>query len=235
MFVVRMGANHPSLALAPQVPASIYFWLPRGVEWLMRTRAGVGLIPGWISGGDVSVAIGDLHGSRDLGDCARGSTPDPSTSGVVCGVRVYGLAGLRLSGGGCATVCAGDAGGSWGGVGSWWAGSIPGDGWTRRLFVGLAALLWRVHLIDWPFYAVFVMYAVSACLGRKETAVSVAAAAVVLVFCVLANIVGASAVECSGTVPACRSARDCGPSGSERALAIAEVWTHCACVEWVLG
>jgi hypothetical protein len=40
MFVVRHGARDPSLAIAPQVPASIYFWLPRVSErvlpWLLK-------------------------------------------------------------------------------------------------------------------------------------------------------------------------------------------------------
>src|SRR5579863_7734645 len=29
VFVVVRGANHPSLAVAPQVPDSMYYWLPR--------------------------------------------------------------------------------------------------------------------------------------------------------------------------------------------------------------
>jgi hypothetical protein len=42
LFVVRQGAHHPSLATAPQVPASIYFWLPRVSErvlpWLSQKQ-----------------------------------------------------------------------------------------------------------------------------------------------------------------------------------------------------
>src|SRR5579871_1870586 len=33
-FVVHYGPNHPSFAVAPQVPASIYYALPRGAEAL---------------------------------------------------------------------------------------------------------------------------------------------------------------------------------------------------------
>ena len=56
VFVVRMGAGHPSLAVAPQVPASLYFWLPRAVEWLLA-RA-----PAWTRGpGFLEPSIGCLR------------------------------------------------------------------------------------------------------------------------------------------------------------------------------
>src|SRR4051812_229586 len=33
-FVVRYGAHHPSFQVAPQVPASIYYWLPKAANAL---------------------------------------------------------------------------------------------------------------------------------------------------------------------------------------------------------
>ena len=53
----------------------------------------------------------------------------------------------------------------------WCAGWIPRAGATPLLFTVFAALLWRVHLVFWPFYGIFAIY-VAVRILRSETAVT---------------------------------------------------------------
>ena len=96
-FVVERP-HDPSLAVAPQVPASIYYWLPRMAVRLGGASEVVYRIPS---------RAGHAGGHLDCG--AAGGAADPSASRMVCGLCLPGSEGHRLFCGGCAAVRAGDA------------------------------------------------------------------------------------------------------------------------------
>lgn len=157
-FVVARGGDHWSLAVAPQVPQSIYYALPAALRALgggseaayrLPSVAAMGLAlffcariaarlihpeAGWV----VVMASFLLRGFSDAATDAR-----PYALGLcVASLSVWAL--IR-----------------WLDDGHWRDGA---------LFVGAAALLWPTHLIYWPFYLVYPLYA-GARLWRRESAV----------------------------------------------------------------
>lgn len=158
-FVVHYGGQHPSFAVAPQVPASIYYALPRWAEalfgfsevsyrlpsliamllalWLIARLAMRLLPPGayWLV---VSICLSLKLFNYEADDA-----------------RPYALGTCFAAAGVLALV-------RWLDRARWLDGLV---------FVCFAALLWRVHLIFWPFYLLHAAYAAHR-LWRRDTPVS---------------------------------------------------------------
>ncbi|QOY86694.1 hypothetical protein [Paludibaculum fermentans] len=158
-FVVRQGGDAPSLAIAPQVPQSIYYALPAAVQseagfseagyrlpsvlamsvaLFFCARIGMRLIHpdcGWL----IVLSSFLLRGFSDAATDAR-----PYAFGLcVASLSVWAL--IR------------------------W---LDRAGWVDgALFLLSAALLWRTHLVYWPFYLVFASYT-AARLWRRDTPVN---------------------------------------------------------------
>jgi hypothetical protein len=145
VFVVEHGADHPSLKVAPQVPQSIYYavvraWAPGRSEILYR-------LPSVLFMALALVFVGLI--------AARLIHPDAWWFAVFACFALRGIdyeaANARPYAMGMCVAAAGlyflvrwlDA----------------GKLWDAALFVILGSLLWRVHLIFWPFYLVYAMYA----------------------------------------------------------------------------
>jgi hypothetical protein len=153
VFVVEHGAQDPSLKIAPQVPQSIYYSVIREVvpgrsEAAYRLpsilfMAGALLFAGFL----VSRLIHPdawwftLLASFTLRtiDYEAGNARPYAMGMCIAGAGLYFL--LR-----------------------WFD---KGRVWDAALFVASAALLWRVHLIFWPFYIVFALYALSRIKERR--------------------------------------------------------------------
>jgi hypothetical protein len=144
IFVVEHGAEHPSLKVAPQVPQSIYYpvlrTLPGRSEIAYR-------LPSILFMGLALMFVGLLAARlihRDAWWFAllacfaiRGIDYEAANA------RPYAM-GMCVAGAGLYFLV------------RW----LDTDRlWDAALFVIFAALLWRVHLVFWPMYAVFVVYA----------------------------------------------------------------------------
>ncbi len=157
-FVVR-NPGHPSFAIAPQVPASIYYWLPRiaqgifgqtelvyrmpsvaamGAALFLIARIAMRLI-GAQTAWFVVFACLSLRGINYQADDAR-----PYALGI-CVASAAILFMLR-----------------WLDTSRWL---------DALLFICFGALVWPIHLIYWPFYIVCGLYAALRLVG-KETEVS---------------------------------------------------------------
>lgn len=156
-FVVRHGGDHPSLKAAPQVPASVYFVLPRFMDrwfglseiayrvpsalalalalWLIAKLAARIIHPeaGWFTAFACIAFRGFNYQAADARPYALGT----------CVLAAALLFQVR-----------------WLDSGRWRDGAC---------FALLAALLWRVHLVYWPVYLIFAAYA-GVRLWRRETA-----------------------------------------------------------------
>jgi hypothetical protein len=154
-FVVQ-HPDHWSFAIAPQVPASIYYWLPAVAQRLVGASEFVYRIPSVIA-----MAVGLYLIGRIV---ARLLGPGAAWFAVFAclglrrfnyqadDARPYAL-GICVSAAGLFFLI------------RW----LDKRRWTDAgLFIVFGALLWRVHLIYWPFYLVFVVYAVVR-IGMKET------------------------------------------------------------------
>lgn len=166
-FVVRQGGDHPTFAVAPQVPASIYYALPAISQRLFgfsevayRIPSALVMLVALVFIYNIAVRL--IHpdaGWFALFACMsfRGFNYQASDA------RPYALGTLVLA------------------AGLWflirWLDSSK---WRDALLFALcAALLWRVHLIFWPAYAAFGAYLLVRML-RKETQVRWGQVAVVL-------------------------------------------------------
>jgi len=165
-FVVRYGAAHPSFAVAPQVPESIYYWLPRLSQWLCGLSEPAYRVP------SILVMCAALWFIAKLAE--RLIHPDAAWFAVFA---AFGLRGIDYHAadarpyalGICIGVAALYALVRW----------LDDAGWvSAAAFVLAGALLWRVQLIYWPFYLVFAVYA-AARLLRRETPVPLLHAALV--------------------------------------------------------
>ena len=87
-FVVHRGANDPSLQIAPQVAASIYYVLPKVAEKI----AGFSEVSYRFFSLLAMVGASGSH-------VADRSAPDSSTGIVVCSLRLHDIAGIQLPGG----------------------------------------------------------------------------------------------------------------------------------------
>lgn len=169
MFVVRQGANHPSLAIAPQVTASIYFWLPRAADALLQLLPAAWLAPGVV---ETLYRIPSLLAMAAA--CfviarlaKRLIHPQAAWFAVFACMSLRGF-----------NYQAADARpyalGTLVAVLSLWAlvRWLDSASWRDAfLFLLPAALLWRVHLVYWPFYGIFALYA-AVRIARKETDVT---------------------------------------------------------------
>jgi len=158
-FIVRFGAGHPSLAAGPRLDQSIYYRLPLAAQALFGFSEAALRIP------SLAVTFISLFLIGRL--AARLIHPRAGWFAVfLCFIprefarlatdaRPYGL-------GACVALAA-----------MWFLIRWLDDGAWRdaALFCLFAALLLRVHLIYWPFYAVFGLYALMRRI-REETPVS---------------------------------------------------------------
>ncbi|HYL75610.1 MAG TPA: glycosyltransferase family 39 protein [Bryobacteraceae bacterium] len=170
-FIARFGAGHPSLAAGPRLDQSIYYWLPRASQALFGFSEAALRIP------SLAVTFVSLFLIGRM--AARLVHPQAGWFAVfLCFIprefarlatdaRPYGL-------GACVTLAAMWFLIRWLDAGAWR---------DAALFCLFAALLLRVHLIYWPFYAVFVAYSLMRRV-REETPVS--ARAIMAVFAIVA-------------------------------------------------
>jgi hypothetical protein len=144
IFVVEHGADHPSLKVAPQVPQSIYYSVIRAV---VRGRSEIAYrLPSILFMALALMFVGLLAARlvhRDAWWFAifacfalRGINYEAANARPYAMGMCVAAAGLYF------LVC--------------WLDTRRM--WDAALFLMLAALLWRVHLIFWPFYMVFLLY-----------------------------------------------------------------------------
>jgi hypothetical protein len=156
VFVVHQGPNHPSLAVAPQVPDSIYYRLPKAAESLFGFSEISYRLPSILLMGLACFLIARL--------AARLIAPEAAWFAVFACLSMRGFndqaADARPYALGTCLASASllflirwldDAG--------WW---------DAAGFLITAALLWRVHLLFWPFYLVIALYT-GVRLLRKDT------------------------------------------------------------------
>jgi len=146
-FVVHYGCGHPSLAVAPQLQESVYYWLPWAAERLGGFSEVVYRLPSVLAIACALFLIARL--------AARLIHPQAAWFAVfLClsmrafnyqsnDARPYALRTLVAAASVWLLV-------RWLDHGRWR---------DALLFVVLAALLWRVQLVYWPFYLVFTLYA----------------------------------------------------------------------------
>jgi hypothetical protein len=175
VFVVRHGAADVSLRVAPQVPASIYYALPRAAQWLLGSSELAYRLPSL-----AALALATWFIAR----LARRLIHPAATWFAVFAclalrefneqaaeARPYAL-GICVAAAGCWSLV------RWLDTARWRYAAC---------FVVSAALLWRIQLVFWPFYAIFGLYALVRLIPRRtrvtwELAVGVfAAIAVALV------------------------------------------------------
>jgi hypothetical protein len=146
-FVVHHGASHPSLKVAPQLLATNYYWLPWAAERLFGFSEIVYRIPSTLAMGAALVLIARL--AQRLIHPGAGwffvfaALTLPGLNYEAADARPYGLATFIAAGAALFLV-------RWMDRGRWI---------DAAAFVIFGATLWRVHLMNWPFYAVLAGYA----------------------------------------------------------------------------
>jgi hypothetical protein len=158
-FVVNYGGGHPSLAVAPQVAQSIYYWLP----WMAQKVAGFSEVAYRVP--SVLALAGALFLVARL--AARLIDPRAAWFAVfVClSMRGFNYESNDARPYALGTLVA---------VASVWflVRWLDAGRWRDALlFVGFGALLWRVQMVYWPFYLLLAGYALLR-LARRETPVS---------------------------------------------------------------
>jgi hypothetical protein len=157
-FVVHRGANDPSLQVAPQVPQSIYYQLPRLAEHFFGMSEIVDRAPSLLA---LALALWILTriAARLIHPRAGWITAFAclSLGGFnyqAADARPYALGSLVAAAGFLFLI-------------RWLDRGI----WTDAVaFIAAGALLWRVHLIFWPVYLIFAIYTLWR-IVRKETPV----------------------------------------------------------------
>src|SRR5580658_2702790 len=181
-FVVNHGADDPTLRVAPQVPMSIYYALPRAAGKLFGFSEAAYRLPSLLAMIAALWLIGRI--------AARLIHPDAGWFTVFACLALRGFndqaADARPYALGTCVLC----------VSVWllirW---LDSNRWLDAiLFAGCASLLWRVHLVFWPFYAMFAAYAIVR-LARRDTEVTWlrAGAAFALLGVLLAPVAGGAA------------------------------------------
>jgi hypothetical protein len=185
-FVVHHGADHPSFAAAPQVPDSIYYAIPKLAEsWFgfseisYRAPSAVLMLAALLLIAWLAVRL--IHPQAGwmavlLCFALRGINYQAADA------RPYALG--TLVGSACLYFLVRwlDEGRSW--DGARWADAVG--------FIIAGALLWRVHLIFWPFYLVLALYTILR-IARRETSVTWPRA--LLVLCALGVALIPAAVD----------------------------------------
>jgi hypothetical protein len=157
-FVIHFGPLHPSLAVAPQVTETIYYWLPRAAESIFGFSEVVYRVPSLIVLGIALWLIAKL--------AARLIHPQAAWFAVFA---CLALKGFNYQADDARPYALGTcvAAASLFFLVRW----LDTARWREALlFIVFAALLWRVHLVFWPFYAIFAIY-VAVRIFRSETTV----------------------------------------------------------------
>ena len=158
VFVVRHGGGDPSFAAAPQVPESIYYWLPKAADAVFGTSEVAYRIPSVLALGLALVFLARL--AARLVHAQAGWLAVFMCLGLkgvnyaAADARPYAL-GMCVAAAALLTLV------RWMDSGRW------------RDAAGFAicgALLWRIQLIFWPMYVVLAAYALVR-LARRETKV----------------------------------------------------------------
>jgi mannosyltransferase len=157
-FVVHQGAEHPSLKVAPQVTATIYYWLP----WVSEKLFGFSEIsyrfPSLLMMGAALFFVARL--------AMRLIHPEAGWFAVFAALTLRGINYEAANARPYALALFIAAAALWFLV-RW----LDSARWyDAAAFVLFAALLWRVHLINWPFYVVFAAYPLAR-LWRRGTPV----------------------------------------------------------------
>jgi hypothetical protein len=146
-FFVVHHPHDPSLAVAPQVPASIYYALPRVAESILGFSEADYRVPSVILMAVALFIIGRL--------AARLIEPEAAwfavfTCFVIANFNFYAADARPYALGICVTAASLWFLIDWFDTARWR---------SAALFLAFAALLWRVHLAFWAFYPVFLIYA----------------------------------------------------------------------------
>jgi hypothetical protein len=156
VFVVHHGPNDPSFAVAPQVPDSIYYRLPQAAESLLGFSEISYRLPSVLLMGIALFFIARLT--------ARLVAPEAAWFAVFACLSMRGFNDQAADArpyalGTCLAAASLLFLIRWLDSDRWW---------DAALFVVCAALLWRTHLLFWPFYIVLALYALMRLL-RHET------------------------------------------------------------------
>lgn len=158
-FVVHYGSSHPSLAVAPQVTATIYYWLPWAAERVFGFSEVVYRIPSTLLMGLSLFLLARL--------AMRLIYPQAGWFVVFAALTLNGINYEAADARPYAMATCVAAAAVWFLV-RW----LDTARWLDAFFyVVCGALLWRVHLIEWPFYAVLGAYTLTRVLAG-ETRVS---------------------------------------------------------------
>ena len=158
-FVIHFGSAHPSLAVAPQVTETVYYALPRAAESLFGFSEVVYRLPSLLVMGVALWLIARL--------AARLIHPRAAWFAVFA---CLALKGFNYEADDARPYALGTciAAASLFFLVRWLDTARLRD---ALLFILFATVLWRVHLVYWPFYAIFVVYAAVRIL-RSETQVT---------------------------------------------------------------
>ncbi len=145
-FVVHHGSDHPSLAIVPPVAASVYYWLPRASEALLGFSEASERLPSLIA-----LAIALFFIARLANRLIH---PQAGWFAVFACLTLrafnYEAADARPYALGTCVAAA-----------SLWLLILwldSGKWLDGILFLAAGAVLWRVHLIFWPFYLFYAVY-----------------------------------------------------------------------------
>src|ERR1700733_1776867 len=149
VFVVQHGPNHPSFAVAPQVPDSIYYHLPRAAESLFGFSEIAYRLPSVLLMAIALFCIARLS--------VRLIHPGAAWFAVFVCLSMRGFNDQAADARPYALGTCLAAASLWFLI-RW----LDSAHWSdAALFIVLAALLWRVHLLFWPFYLVLSVYALT--------------------------------------------------------------------------
>ncbi len=181
-FVVHHGVHHPSLAIIAPALVSVYYWLPRASEALFGFSEAVERLPSF-----VALAIALFFIARVA---ARLIHPQAAWLAVFACLTLrvfnYEAADARAYALGTCVAAA-----------SLWLliRWLDSGGWIDGLlFLAAAALLWRVHLVYWPFYFVYAIYFLARS-DRKASWVQAIAISAGLVLALLPVVISALAMS----------------------------------------
>lgn len=174
-FVVRRGADDPTLAVARQVPASVYYILPSLMDRFFGLSETAYRIPSlaamalalWFIG---RLAVRLIH-PQAAWFAAFACLLFRGFNYQAADARPYALGTCVLAASLWLLV-------RWLDEGRWFHGLG---------FAVLAALLWRIHLVFWPLYVVYGVYA-AARLARRDARVPAGAVATVFALIVVSLI-----------------------------------------------
>ena len=153
VFVVH-HPDHPSFAVAPQVPDSIYYQLPRASEFLFGFSEVAYRLPSVLLMALALFLIARL--------AARLIHPGAAWFVVFVCLSMRGINDQAADARPYALGTLIAAASLWFLV-RWFDSA---RWWDAALFIVLAALLWRVHLLFWPFYVVLAVYAIARLVNR---------------------------------------------------------------------